>query len=249
MLTLVIDGESRQVTADQFAELVDVVVRLIRDAAAGSGITFTVGGLHASSPTVEWAPQRRIVDVDVDVEFARIASLIEAGVEDLEQGRDVPHWMSDTTAERLYQAASRFGESAVDGLLIGREGQRRHVTRSTYQTLDRALKAASDAIGSIDGQLVTATLNSGGYVSVRESVHGRTVRCYVKVSDLPNAAGLIGLPVTVFGKLRRDRLGRPQRIQGATVEARPERRIVTVEEMDGVFSGPDSVSWLREQRG
>lgn len=54
--------------------------------------------------------------------------------------------------------------------------------------------------------------------------------------------------VVVTGLLRRDHLGRPYRMGSAKVEALAARRRVSVAEMAGKFTGPDSVAWLKEQR-
>ena len=248
MLTLIVRGDSHLVTADQFATLVDVAVQMIRDASQGTDVDFVLGGLHASQPTVTLAPQASTDVIDVDREFERIADRLESGIEELEEHGELPGWMSDGTAQQLHKATKLFGETHVDGLTIGREGQAPQMTRETYRTLDRVLHSHDHAVGSIEGLLVTATLNKGAHVSVREDTYGRTVRCYISRDALTNAAGLIGERVVATGLLRRDRLGRPHRMNAAKVEAAVVRRGVTVAEMAGKFTGPDSVEWLKEQR-
>lgn len=252
MLTFVIDGESHEVTAEHFVSLVDVAVRLMRDAARDTGLVFTVGGLHASAPTIEWAPTTKKAKVDVELASDRVADRIEQGIELLEheEGAALPDWMSEATAKALYQTTKWFGKTEVHGMSFSRNGRPHRLTRATYRTLDRVLTDETDTIGSITGELVTATLYNGAHLTVTDSAHGHGVRCDVDRTTLREAGQWIGSRVTVMGRVKRDYLGRPEKVTSAKVEVEPERRRVTAAEMVGAFEGgPDSVQWLREQRG
>jgi hypothetical protein len=250
MLTFLINGDSHQVTAEQFRILVDVAVRIMKDASRDAGVEFTVQELHASSPTIVWAPQPVRADVDVDEALAQVGHRIDAGIDILERDAGVPDWMAGGTATALYQAASWFGETAIDGLSFQTNGRPRKLTRQTYRTLDRVLHEETDAIGSVTGTLITATLRKGAHVTVADEVHRRGVECYLGKPALREASQLIGERVTVVGHVRRDYLGRPVRVGNAQVEAAPERPRVSVAEMGGALQGgPDSVEWLRDQRG
>lgn len=250
MLEFVISGDARQVSAEQFRTLVDAAVRVIKDASRDSGVDFALGGLHASHPTIEWAPTAAGSNVDVDAEFDRIASRIEDGVDMLERDSGVPEWMAEPTARALYQVSAMFGDSEIEGVAFGRGGHRRRITRQTYRTLDRVLHEDTTAIGSVTGVLITVTLNDGRYVTVRDGTSGRAVRCSVDQATLRRAAQWIGEVVVAAGRIRRDYLSRPDRVANARIELEPERDRVTVAEMGGAYQGgPDSVAWLREQRG
>lgn len=116
--------------------------------------------------------------------------------------------------------------------------------------MDRVLHEESDAIGSITGTLITATLRKGAHVTVQDEVHERGVECYVGRSALQSVGRLIGERVEVVGQVQRDYLGRPTRVSRAVVAAAPKVAKVSVAEMGGAFrGGPDSVEWLRDQRG
>ena len=232
LLTLVLQGESRLVTADQFRTLLDVAVRMMRDANRG-GLTFTIEGLHASEPTIVWVPTPARAQVELDREFEQVIHRLRDGIDLLESDSGVPDWMTDTTANALYHASNLFGETAVEGMSFSTAKERRRLTRQTYRTLDRVLHSESDAIGSVTGVLVTATLNNGPHLSVKDELHDRSVRCFVDGTTLREAGQLIGELVTVSGRLTRDYLGRPAKITSASVERRPERRRVTVAEMGG----------------
>jgi hypothetical protein len=250
VLTFVINSESHQVTADQFRTLVDVAVRIMRDASRDAGVEFTIEALHASAPTFVWGPQATGADTDVEEAFMQVAHRIGVGVAMLEQGDGVPEWMAGATASALYQAAGWFGETAIDGVSFRVNGKARKLTRQTYRTLDRVLHEETDAIGSVTGTLITATLRKGAHVTVQDELHGRGVECYVGKPQLREASQLIGERVTVVGRVRRDYLGRPVRVGNARVEADPEPPQVSVAQMGGALQGgPDAVGWIRDQRG
>ena len=252
MLTFVIDGESHDVTAEHFAALVDVAVKMMRDAARDTGLKFTVAGLHASAPTIEWAPTTTKAKVDVDAAFMRVADRLAHGIDALEQedSAALPDWMSETTAKALYQTSKWFGKTEVHGMAFSRNGRQHRLTRATYRTLDRVLTDETDSIGSVTGVLVTATLYNGPHLTVTDDTFGHGVRCDVDRATLRQAGQWIGSRVTVMGRVKRDWVGRPEKVTGAKVELEPERRQVTLAEMAGAFEGgPDSVAWLREQRG
>lgn len=250
MLTFVINGESRQVTADQFGTLVNVAVRIMKDASRDAGVEFTVKSLHASAPTVVWDAQQTRAQLDVDHAFTQITARLETGVAMLEEDEGVPEWMTAATVNALYQASAWFGDTAIEGLSFLTDGQPQKLTRQTYRTLDRVLHEETDSIGSVVGTLVTVTLTHGAHVTVQDEVHNRGVQCFVGKAELREAGQLIGERVTVAGRVRRDYRGRPVRVNSARVDATPVPTNVSVAEMGGAFAGgPDSVTWLREQRG
>lgn len=250
MLTFAIRGAPPEVTADQFLTLIDVGVRVLKDAARDTGLGFTVAGLHASQPTIEWAPRPVIEGTNVEAGLEQIADRLREGIELLEVDLGMPDWMTETTAQALYNAASTFEDSSVKGLSFALHGHSMRMTRKTYRTLDRVLHQQSDAIGSISGVLITATLTNGPHVTVRDDLHGRGVRCEVDKDVLRRTGRWIGERVTVSGRLQRDHLDRPVRISNAKVDRVQPRRRVSVAEMGGAFAGgPDSVEWLREKRG
>lgn len=249
LLTFVINGEPHEVTAEQFRTLVDVAVRIMKDASRSAGVEFTIESLHASAPTIVWQPQVIGAEVDVNEAFTNVAHRIDEGITMLEADEGVPDWMAAATANALYQASSDFGEGSVDGVSFNTNGHARKLTRRTYRTLDRVLHEKTDAIGSVTGTLVTATLSNGPHVTVKDEIHDRGVLCFVTKADLRAAGQLLGERVTVVGKLRRDYLGRPLQVRNSRIEATPEPSRVTVAEMAGALTGPESVTWLREQRG
>jgi hypothetical protein len=116
VLTFVINGDSHEVTAEQFRTLVDVAVRIMADASRNAGVEFTIEALHASAPTIVWDPQPKHANTDVGEAFQEVAHRIEVGVARLEQDDGVPEWMARPTATALYQAASWFGETPIDGM-------------------------------------------------------------------------------------------------------------------------------------
>lgn len=249
MLTFTINGESHQVTADQFRTLVDVAVRIMTDASRDAGVEFTLEALHASAPTIVWGPQAKRADIDVDQAFHQVADRISSGLTLLEEDDGVPEWMTPGTANILYQAAAWFGDTAIDGVSFRAHGMTRRLTRQTYRTLDRILHEDNEALGSVIGTLMTATLHNGAHVTVREETYGRGVECYLGRTHLREAGQLIGERVTVVGRIKRDHLGRPLRISDAHVEPAAELQRVSVAEMGGAFQGgPNSVEWLRAQR-
>lgn len=249
-LTFVIDAESHDVTAEQFRRLLDATVRMMKDASQGGEVVFTVAGLHASAPTIRWKPRATTAKVELDTAFERIAQRLEDGIDLLERDAGMPEWMTEPTAKVLYGAAELLGETAIASVTFSRGGRQRKITRQTYRTLDRVFHETTAALGSIEGVLVTATLNNGPHVTVTDTVHGRGVRCLVEQPALKQAGQWIGETVVVTGRVRRDHLGRPEQVSKAKIEPVPAPPRVTVAEMGGVFQGgPDSTSWLREQRG
>jgi excisionase family DNA binding protein len=250
MLTFVVEGETHQVSAHHFSELVAVAVRLMRDAAKGTGVGFNVAGLHASNPTIDWQPVSVDEDtLDVDSEFDRIVSRIHTGIGMLEREATVPEWMAETTARQLHEVARWFGETEVDGLTFRSNGHRQSITRESYLTLDRWLHEESEAIGSVTGTLITATLHGGPHVNVKDELYERVVHVRLTRDELREAGQWIGLRVTASGRMKRDFAGRPKRIASGTIELVPEAARVTTAEAAGLFrSGPAVVAWLDEQR-
>lgn len=249
MLTFVIEAASHEIGPDQFRDLVDVGVRIMTDASRGTRIDFVLAGLHASQPTVLWSPVTDGFEESAEAEFKVVSRRIEDGMAILERDAGVPEWMAAPTTRALYRASALFGEGAIRGVSFSTNGALARVTRQTYRTLDRVLHEETEAVGSVTGILMTATLRKGAHVSIEDETHGKGVQCYVEREQLRAAAPMLGERVTATGRIRRDHRGRPIRIADAQLEPEEQRRRVTVSEMAGTFSGPTSTEWLREQRG
>lgn len=249
MLTFVIEASSHEIAPDQFRDLVDVGVRIMKDASRGTRIEFALAGLHASQPTLLWSPVTDGPEESAETEFKVVSRRIEDGMAMLERDAGVPEWMTAPTATALYRASALFDEGPIHGVSFSTNGAPIRVTRQTYRTLDRVLHEETEAVGSVTGLLVTATLRNGAHVTVEDDVHGKGVRCYVGREQLRAAGPMLGERVTATGRVSRDHLGRPTRIADARLERDEQRLRVTVSEMAGTFSGPTSTEWLREQRG
>lgn len=186
----------------------------------------------------------------LDAEFDRVVHRLGDGIALLEHDAGVPEWMTEPTTNALYGAAELLGEGAIASATFLRDGNRMTITRQTYRTLDRVLHETTEAIGSVRGVLVTATLHNGSHVTVTDAVHGLGIRCMVDQVALRQAGRWIGETVVVSGHVRRDHLGRPDQLAKATIEPVSDTPLVTVAQMGGALEGgPESVTWLREQRG
>lgn len=252
MLTVVIDGDAPHVTAERFRTLVDVTVRILRDGARDTGIDFTLAGLHAPTLTMAWEPQPAdgTGDEDGGEAFAEVAERVLDGLGRLEDGEVLPGWMTARTARALHRVAAELGEGPVESILVRAGDRERILTRATHGTLERILHEETEALGSVTGTLITATLWNGSHVTVREERHRQGVRCLLGEDRLREAGRLIGQRVTVTGKVRRDFRGRPETVEDARLEPAERSPRVEVAEMSGALEGgPDSVEWLRSQRG
>lgn len=184
MHSFAINGDAREMTAEQIGVLVDIAARIMMDASRPEGVEFTVESVDASVGTVVWQPQMTDPDVDLGEALTRIAHRIDEAVTMLETDQGIPDWMAAATANSLYRASRGFGEGGIDGVSFDINGHTRTMTRRAYRTLDRVLHERTNAIGS-----------------------------------------------------------------ASPIEATPAPRRVTVAEMSGALAGgPDSVTWLREQR-
>jgi hypothetical protein len=250
VLTFVIDAETHQVTEDQLRDLVDVGVRIMKDAARASGLSFRIANLHSSAPTFVWTPTAKKATVDVDAEFDRMARRLVEGIDDLEADRGVPDWMSETTARALYGASGRFDTSGVDGLTFSHDGTHRRITRQAYRTLDRVLHEESKSLGTVTGRLVTVTLNNGAHVSVADEAFSNSVHCYVSEDELRRAGQWVGLRVVATGEVNRSYTGQPLSVRRATIDLVPTPEHVSVADATQLYrNGPSVERFLREQRG
>lgn len=251
MLTVVINGDAPHVTAERFRTLVDVTVRILRDGARDTGIDFTLAGLHAPTLTMAWEPQPADrTGNGGGQDFAEVAERVLDGLGRLEDGEGLPGWMTAGTARALHRVAAELGEGPVESILVRAGDRERTLTPATHATLERILHEETEALGSVTGTLITATLWNGSHVTVREERHHQGVRCLLGEDRLREAGGLIGQRVTVTGKVRRDFRGRPETVEDARLEPTERMPRVEVAEMSGALEGgPDSVEWLRSQRG
>lgn len=168
----------------------------------------------------------------------------------LEHDAGVPEWMTEPTTNALYGAAELLGEGTIASATFLRDGNRMTITRQTCRTLDRVLHETTEAIGSVRGVLVTRD------AAQRVAHHGDRRRAgsgsaaWSTMSPCGRPAGGSARRWVVSGHVRRDHLGRPDRVAKATIEPVPDTPLVTVAQMGGALEGgPESVTWLREQRG
>ncbi|MFQ5903506.1 MAG: hypothetical protein ACE5JO_07440 [Candidatus Binatia bacterium] len=255
-IIITVQGESEEVPARGFVEAVsnslEVLSELdsaISQKRAGT-LRWIIGSLKYESPAVVTL---RAVPVSDEVDVgAEVAQSYVHGLEILQGGKSLPPMFSETALN----AVKRLGRirEGVKTIKIQHRKEVIQITERLAVNIDDLISRTSESVGSFEGTLEMVTIHSQKYFRVYEPVHGRGIVCYFPPDLLEVVKSSLGDRVAVSGRLRSDRLGKPETITVTDLRVLPEEeRLPRPSELRGLVkgmtAGEKAEEYLRKLRG
>lgn len=186
-------------------------------------------------------PKRRGRDLS-----RRVVRTCTRAIRIVEAGGERPAGVNDAALTHLQRIAQQTtSDIPTVTMEVPVDREKSTISRQTDSNVERLLHYEF-SIGSIEGRLEALTIHDENRFTIYDAVSGVGVRCYFDDDDLRRVQDAVGRKVIVYGRLRRDREGRPQQIRPVRfwnpIDIPPREQLPSPE---GVFAGlGDSRTYL-----
>jgi len=255
-IIITVQGETEEVPARGFVEAVSISLEVLSELDSAishkrtGSLRWVIGALKYQSPavvTLRAVPLSEEVDVS-----AEVAQSYVNGLKELQEGNSLPPVFS----EAALNASKRLGRihEGIKAIKIKYKKDMIQISERLAVNVDELVSRTYDSVGSIEGTLEMVTIHSQRYFRVYEPVHGRGVVCYFPAELLETVKASLGGRVVVSGRLRSDRLGKPESITVTDLRILPQEeelpRPSTLRGLvKGMTAGEKAEEYLRKLRG
>ena len=239
-ITVSVEGKTPDLLAQPFLDAMNRSLEILRDLDADIAmrrsptLRWAIEHMHIGSPAVmilRAIPPANGKDVSQDV-----ANRYVDGLALLEQGEQLPASFSEdalNAAKRLADL-TRGNECTV----IIRTGRRSvQVSQRISVNVDEMVKRSYVSDGSVEGVLEMATLHEHTYFRVYDAIQGWGVPCYFRQDIVDEVRNAFGRRVSITGRLRSDRLGKPESMQVSSIQMLGIEPLPTVGDVRGIAKG------------
>ena len=254
-VTISVEGQTPDLLARPFLDAVDSSLDILRDLDASIAmrriptLRWAIASMHIGSPavmTLRALPPSTGKDVSQDV----VNHCVD-GLDLLARGGSLPTFFSDDALN----AAKRLSDltSGNERVVIVRTGHRSvTVSHRISANVDGLVKKSYASDGSVEGVIEMVTIHERTYFRIYDAIQGWGVPCYFGQESIEDVRNALGKRASITGRLRSDRLGKPESMQVSGIRLLGSEPLPTPGEVRGVFKGMTgglkAEEYLREVR-
>ena len=239
-ITVSVEGQTPDLLAQPFLDAVANSLAILKDLDAGIAmrrrptLRWAIAHLSIGSPavvTLKALPPVTGKDVSQDV----VNQYVD-GLEVLKQGRELPPFFSDDALKAAKRIAdlTRGDESVV----IVRTPQRSvQVSQQISVNVDDLVSRSYVAEGSVEGVIEMVTIHDRTYFRIYDATQGWGVQCHFRQEYFDEVRDALGKRASITGRLRSDRLGKPEAMQVSSLRILGLEPLPTPSEVRGIASG------------
>ena len=197
-------------------------------------LRWAIANLNMGSPavmTLKALPPTTGKDVSQDV----VNHYVD-GLELLAQGTELPTFFS----RDALNAAKRLADlTRGDELVVTVQAAHRSVQVSPRisANVDGLVNASYFSDGSVEGVIKMVTIHEQTYFRIYDAIQGWGVPCYFKQGSIDEVRHALGKRASITGRLRSDRLGKPESMQISGIRILGLEPLPTPSEVRGIASG------------
>ena len=197
-------------------------------------LRWAIANLNMGSPavmTLKALPPTTGKDVSQDV----VNHYVD-GLELLAQGTELPTFFS----RDALNAAKRLADlTRGDELVVTVKAAHRSVQVSPRisANVDGLVNASYFSDGSVEGVIEMVTIHDKSYCRIYDAIQGWGVPCYFKQGSIDEVSHALGKRASITGRLRSDRLGKPESMQISGIRILGLEPLPTPSEVRGIASG------------
>ena len=197
-------------------------------------LRWAIANLNMGSPavmTLKALPPTTGKDVSQDV----VNHYVD-GLELLAQETELPTFFS----RDALNAAKRLADlTRGDELVVTVQAAHRSVQVSPRisANVDGLVNASYFSDGSVEGVIEMVTIHDQPYFRIYDAIQGWGVRCYFKQGGIDEVRHALGKRASITGRLRSDRLGKPESMQISGIRILGLEPLPTPGEVRGIASG------------
>ena len=111
------------------------------------------------------------------------------------------------------------------------------VSQRISVNIDELINKSYLSEGSVEGVIEMVTVHDNSYFRVYDAIQGWGVPCYFRQESLDEVRNALGKRVSITGRLRNDRLGKPESVQVSGIRILGLERLPTPSEIRGIAKG------------
>ena len=254
-ITVSVEGETPDLLAQPFLAAMGYSLEILKDLDASitmrrwPTLRWAIAYMHIGSPavmTLKGLSPATGKDISQDV----VKHYVD-GLELLRQGGQVPNFFTEDALNAAKQLAdlTRGNERVVIVRTPNREVK---VNQRISVNVDELIKNSYNSEGSVEGVVEMVTVHDNNYFRVYDAVQDWGVPCYFRQERLEEVRNALGKRVSITGRLRSNRLGKPESVQVSGIRILGLEPLPTPSEIRGIAKGMTgglkAEDYLREVR-
>lgn len=255
-LTISVEGQTPEQAVQPFVDAIATTLEIVRDLETSisqrrrAGLRWTIRSLHFGSPatlTMQALPPATGRDLGSEV----VRHYLD-GLDLLARGVELPAYFSESALEDAKRLARLTQDNARE-IVIQADNRVVKITQRIAANVDDLVHRSYVSEGSIEGVMEMVTLHEHVYFRVYDAINGWGVPCYFGLQQVDEVRVGLGKRISVRGRIRSDRLGKPMSIQVVDLRLLGGQDLPTPSDIRGIArgmtQGQKSEDYLRELRG
>ena len=239
-ITVSVEGQTPELLAQPFLDAMGRSLEILRDLDASIAmrrrptLRWAISHMHIGSPavmTLRALPPTTGKDISQDV-----ANRYIDGLDLLARGERLPDFFS----EDALNAAKRLADLTRGNqrVVIVRTALRSvQVSQRISVNVDEMVNRSYVSNGSVEGVMEMVTLHENTYFRVYDAIQGWGVPCYFQRESIDEVRNALGKRISITGRLRSDRLGKPEAMQVSDIRILGLEPLPTPSEVKGIATG------------
>lgn len=255
-LTISVEGQTPEQAVQPFIDAIATTLDIVRELETSisqrrrAGLRWTIRSLRFGSPatlTMQALPPATGRDLGSEV----VRHYLD-GLDLLARGVELPAHFTESALEDAKRLARLTQDNARE-IVIRADDKAVKITQRIAANVDDLVHRSYVSEGSIEGVMEMITLHEHVYFRVYDAINGWGVPCYFNQETVDDIRIGLGRRVSVRGRLRSDRLGKPMSLQVAEVRLLGDQDLPKPSDIRGIArgmtQGQKSEDYLRELRG
>ena len=239
-ITISVEGRTPDLLAEPFLDAVGNSLQILKDLDASIAmrrkptLRWAIAHLNIGSPavmTLKALPPKTGKDVS-----QHVVNHYVDGLDLLAHGRRLPSLFSDAALN----AAKRLADltKGNERVVIVRTALRSvSVSQRISANVDDLVNRSYVSDGSVEGVIEMVTIHERPYFRIYDATHGLGVPCYFRQESFDEVRTALGQRATITGRLRSDRLGKPESMELSGIRILGLEPLPTPSEVRGIASG------------
>ena len=253
-----VKGELGSITLRGFLDTVESAFKILLDydkAISGEpkGSTdWVITNVSTGSLCIETEPRSRIENKNYG---PKVASNFIKGWDEIKKGV-TPAYLSSQGMREAKKLAKIVGREGMNGLLISGLSDRAEITPDVSKSIGQLLKVKHRSIGSVEGKLMTISVQGGSRFVIYHSRTGKAINCNIPIDKLASMVKteMLGRGVIASGTVQSNIKGEPLEVDAESIRIiRGKEELPSIESMGGSdphFTGDLSTEeFMRSVRG
>lgn len=253
-----VKGELGTITLRGFLDTVESAFKILLDydkAISGEpkGSTeWVITNVSTGSLCIETEPRSKIENRNYG---PKVASSFINGWSEIRKGV-TPAYLSSQGMRRAKKLSMIVGREGMKGLLISGPTEIAEITPDISKYIGKLLKVKHSSIGSVDGKLMTISIQGGSRFVIYHSRTGKAVNCNISIDKLASMikTEMLGRRVIASGMVNSNIKGEPLEVDAKSIRIiRKKEELPSIESLSGsdpYFTGDmNTEEFMRSVRG